>query len=96
MRLSPLLLLLPLALTGCASFPDLDAARTPGVERAPFPALLPLDDLTRAPLTRATPELREGIEDRAEGLRARAARLQGPVVSEGDRARMDGGVALDD
>lgn len=96
MRLSPLLLIMTLALPGCASFPELDAARSPGVASQPFPALLPLDGLIAAPPPRATPELREGIEDRAEGLRARAARLQGTVVAEGDRARMDAGVALDD
>ncbi|WP_335946556.1 MULTISPECIES: hypothetical protein [Salipiger] len=91
MRLSPLLLL-PFALLGCATFPELDAARTPGVASQPFPALLPIEDLIGAPVPRATPELRAGIEDRVAGLRSRAARLQGPVVSDSDKVRMDGGV----
>ncbi|MCA0961725.1 hypothetical protein [Salipiger bermudensis] len=91
MRLSPLLLL-PVALLGCATFPELDAARTPGVASQPFPALLPIDDLISAPPPRATPELRAGIEDRVAGLRSRASRLQGEVVSDRDRQRMDDGV----
>ncbi|WP_417742753.1 hypothetical protein [Salipiger sp.] len=91
MRLSPLLLL-PVALLGCATFPELDAARTPGVASQPFPALLPIDDLIAAPPPRATPELRAGIEDRVAGLRSRASRLQGEVVSDRDRQRMDDGV----
>ncbi|MBN9888372.1 hypothetical protein [Salipiger abyssi] len=91
MRLSPSLLLL--ALVGCAQFPELDAARTPGVEAMPFPALLPLDGLLDGPEPRATPEMRAGIEGRVAGLRARAARLQGPVVPASDRARMTQGIA---
>ncbi|GGA18476.1 hypothetical protein GCM10011326_33870 [Salipiger profundus] len=91
MRLSPFLF--SLALVGCAEFPVLDAARTPGVENAPFPALLPLDSLTGGEMPRATPEMRAGIEGRVAGLRARAARLQGPVVPAATRRRMDQGVA---
>lgn len=90
MRLSPYLL--PLALLGCTQFPELDAARTPGVATAPFPALLPIESLLDGPEPRATPEMRAGIEGRVSGLRARAARLQGPVVSASDRARMEQGV----
>ncbi|GGG86829.1 hypothetical protein GCM10011415_41640 [Salipiger pallidus] len=84
--------LLPLALLGCAQFPELEAARTPGVAQAPFPDLLPIDSLLAGPAPRATPQMREGIEGRVEGLRARAARLQGPVVPASTRTRMQGGV----
>ena len=91
MRLTPYLMFF--ALCGCTQFPELDAARTPGVEKAPFPALLPLDGLLVGPEPRATPEMRSGIEGRVAGLRARAARLQRPVVSASDRARMEQGVA---
>ena len=44
-------------------------------------------------MPRATPEMRAGIEGRVAGLRARAARLQGPVVPAATRRRMDQGVA---
>jgi hypothetical protein len=80
--------------SGCAQFPELDAARTPGIEYAPFPAILPLDALVRGAEPRATPEMRAGIEGRVSGLRARAEALQGPVVPASDRARMDDGVTL--
>ena len=32
-----------IGLSGCAQFPELDAVQTPGIEQAPYPALVSLD-----------------------------------------------------
>lgn len=67
-----------LTVAGCTQFPELDAAETPGVAQAPYPALVPLDGLLteRAP-PQATPEVIDAVQGRAEGLRGRGAALQG-------------------
>lgn len=92
MRLLPLLI--PVALFGCAAFPDLDRARTTETRWAPYPDLLPMEDLTSGQVARVSPQMQTGIEARAAGLRARAAQLQGPVVPAQVRARMAQGVDL--
>lgn len=77
----------------CAQFPELDASQTPGVNDAAYPDLVPLETLLNGPVVRATPEMRAGIEGRVAGLRARAARLNGPVVDAQTRNRMRRGVS---
>ncbi len=91
MRLLPLLI--PVALSGCAAFPQLDRARTPETRWAPYPDLLPLEQLVSGPAPRVDAQMQAGIEGRAEALRARAAQLDGPVVPPQVRARMSQGVA---
>lgn len=87
-------LLIPLVfLAGCAQFPELDAARSPGVESAPYPALLPFETVLNAPEPRATSEALEGVTARADALLRRAQALGGPVVDDATRARMRRGVA---
>lgn len=82
------------ALAGCTSFPELDAAQTPGIETAAYPRLLPLDTLlTEEGDPRATPEATDDLAARVAQLRARADRLRGPVVDGGTRSRMARGVA---
>ena len=92
MRLALFLLMTGLA-TACTQFPELDATATPGVADAPYPDLLPIDQLLRGSAARATPEVRAGVEARAAALRGRAEALQGPVIDAATRRRMAGGVA---
>ncbi len=81
-------LALPLAVpTGCARFPELDAAQTPGVMDAPYPRLVPLEPLLNGPVPRASAADIPEVEGRVAGLRARAARLQAVQVGPGDVAR---------
>ena len=74
-------LILPLVLSACASFPEVDRAeRTLG--EGPAPILLPTDDL----LARVDAPSRVGASQatltaRATVLRARAARLRATPVS---------------
>lgn len=70
-------------LAGCAQFPELDAAATPGVADAPYPQLVPLEDLLTAPETvRAVPEAVPEVTSRVDGLRSRADRLKSVRVSQ--------------
>ncbi len=89
MRLLPAFLLL----CACAQFPELDRTQTPGVADAPYPRLVPIGTLLEAEPARATPEMRAGVLGRVGALRARAARLNGPVVDAATQARMRRGVA---
>ncbi|QFS82641.1 hypothetical protein FIU97_07465 [Roseivivax sp. THAF40] len=93
MRAPALVIALGLAVTGCTQFPELDATATPGVADAPYPDLLPLGLLLGDAPMRATPDMSANVVSRAEALRARAARLQGPVIDAGTRRRMARGVA---
>ncbi|MDU8912822.1 hypothetical protein [Aestuariicoccus sp. MJ-SS9] len=81
-----------LCLSACTQFPALDRAATPGIETAPFPALLPLDALLAGTEPVTSPEMVAGIGARAAALRGRAVRLQGPVIDRATRARMRRGV----
>ncbi|MHA6344009.1 hypothetical protein [Roseivivax sp. CAU 1761] len=67
------LVLICAGLAACTQFPEIDAAQTPGIERAPYPRLLPIDTLLAGPAPRATPEMAVALERRAAGLDARAA-----------------------
>ncbi|WP_146590000.1 hypothetical protein [Puniceibacterium confluentis] len=89
LRLLPATLLL----CACAQFPELDSTQTPGVATAPYPRLVPIETLLQGAPPRATPEMRAGVLGRAGALRARAARLSGPVVDAATRARMRRGVS---
>lgn len=92
MRLIPALTLA--ALAGCTSFPELDAAQTPGIENAPYPQFVPIETLLAddTPVS-TTPEAMEEVAARVAALRARAARLSaGPVIDNETRARMARGV----
>lgn len=83
------------ALAGCANVPDLDARIPASVQSAPYPALLPLETAL-APLPApqdAAGQLETALAGRRDSLKARASRLQGPVVDDDSRARMAAGVA---
>jgi hypothetical protein len=86
-----LLLATVVGLTGCANIPDVGGADAAAARNAPYPTLIPLDDvLSAAQRTPAqiTPATIATTNDRIARLRARAASLRGPVVDAGTRSRM--------
>lgn len=81
-------------LAACTEFPALDGKVSAAARAAPYPKLLPIDDL----LTRPTPpRLSEtdvtALAARAARLRRRAAALQGPVIDQSTRKRLASSVA---
>ncbi|PYG28062.1 hypothetical protein [Pelagimonas varians] len=69
-------LFLSALLAGCTQFPELDSSQTPGVFDAPYPQLVPLDDLINGAPPRATADMIGSVTGRAAGLRARAVRIK--------------------
>lgn len=77
MRPRLFLIVLP-ALVACTQFPDLDAAVAPEVANAPYPRLLPIEQVLgpeRPP--RATPEAAARLAGQAAALQARAGTATG-------------------
>ena len=80
-----------LGLSGCDDIPDIGSAQADAARNAPYPDLVPLDALlASAPSTapRITPASITATNDRIAQLRARAARLRGPVVDPATRSQM--------
>lgn len=81
-------------LAGCTGFPRLDGTISAHARRADYPRLAPIDQLIAgADDQQITDVTIGGLQARIAGLRARAARLRGPVVDPATRARMQ--AALD-
>lgn len=81
------------SLAACAEFPELDAALSEEARSAPYPILLPVEELNaRIDAPRIEPETAAGIEARVAALKARAQRLRGTVLDSPTRARMQAGV----
>ncbi|WP_298971322.1 hypothetical protein [uncultured Roseobacter sp.] len=85
------LLILPLSLAGCVQFPEIDDATGQVAEQADYPDLVPLEPVLGAlPTTTGdSDETQAQLEARVSGLKARANGLRGPVLSDGDRARLE-------
>lgn len=92
---------------GCSSYPQLDAAVSPGALDTGFPALMPVDDLrmaadARAPSPGATTLVADAgpapeIDARAARLQARAARLRGEaVIDAAARERLNQDVEIEE
>lgn len=84
-------LLICLALTGCTQFPELDAVVSASAKSAAYPRLQPLDGVlaqANASTTDAT-AVRGSLAARVAALRARAARMRGPIIEPAIRARMN-------
>tara|TARA_R110000787_G_scaffold248421_2_gene353967 strand:+ start:2643 stop:3017 length:375 start_codon:yes stop_codon:yes gene_type:complete len=83
-----------LALSACTQFPALDRTITPALENADYPALVPIDPLlasaTAGRVDAAQTEA--ALAARVAGLRARAARLRGSVLSGRERQRLAQGL----
>lgn len=80
-RASALIALLG-GLSACTQFPELDAAQTPGVSTAPYPKLLPLDDLIGGVMPEVSAETITRVEGRVGALQARADRLRRAQVAQ--------------
>ncbi len=97
-RLGNVLALLgALALAACADFPDLDGTITGQVRRAPFPELVPIEEILAA-----APRNGQGAaEAAARSLAGRAARLRArqatiartEIIDDRTRRRMSAAVA---
>jgi len=76
-------------LAGCSDFPQLDSAVSDAARDADFPQLVPKSQiLANANDIQISPQTTAGLKNRASGLRTRAARLRGPVLSSATRARL--------
>ncbi|MDF1728819.1 MAG: hypothetical protein P1U53_13840 [Sulfitobacter sp.] len=84
------LILAALTLIGCTQFPELDGTVSPEVQNAPYPALLPLEPILvqAAPSPLDTEAVQSNLDSRIAGLRARADRLRGPILSGPERTRL--------
>ena len=74
------------ALAACTTFPELENEASTQALAAPFPTFLPSSDFDQVP-SAAAPEI-DAMEARIEALRARAALLRRPVLTDEDRARL--------
>lgn len=79
---------------GCSDFPELDAAISPAARKAGYPGLMPIDQLlAEAQQVQISPQTVSNLQSRISRLKARAARLRGPVVDGTSRARMRAAIA---
>lgn len=84
-----ILLTLAAILAGCSQFPALEDSVSPAAKNAPFPALVPVEDIqARAAPEAITPETLPGVEARVARLKARASRLRGSVLDRPSRERL--------
>ncbi len=83
---SILALAVALLLGGCATFPELDTVVSAEAERAPFPRILPLEDVMAAAQDRSVNAEDAGTTTaaRARALQVRAAILRRPVNNPED------------
>ncbi len=81
-------------LAACTQFPALDATITPELAAADYPELVPLEPLlAQASAGRIDPvATQSGLTGRVAGLRARAARLRGSVLTGNERVRLAEGM----
>ena len=94
LRLTALSTLAAVLFAGCSNFPELDAAITPTAEQADYPALIPMRQvMAGANDVQITPQTVANLQGRTGNLRARAARLRGPVIDSATRARMRAAMA---
>ncbi len=89
--------LFALALSACATFPELDATLSAEAKDAEYPQLMPVSEMTaQAPDARITEQTASSLNGRIAALRARAARLRGSVVDSATKRRMQAGVTTPD
>jgi len=84
-------------LGACAEFPQLDNRLDAAALAADYPILQPLDPLLAQAAIQTdtiTPASEADFDRRIATLRARAARLRGPVIDAAPLARMRRGVAV--
>ncbi|MBR9651625.1 hypothetical protein [Thalassovita aquimarina] len=75
--LVPILMLSLTGLAGCAATPELNERIEPAARTAPYPALIPLDDVTGdGTEPRITDSTAAELQARARALRVKAAKLR--------------------
>lgn len=84
MRHLPLCLLL----CACAQFPELATPEARLAQNAPYPTLVPLEQLLHGSAPVATEATASDLQARLARLRARANRLRGPVLDGKSRSRL--------
>lgn len=80
-----------MGLIACGDIPQVGGAQAEAARNAPYPDLVRLDTLLTAQQntpTRITPASIATSNDRIAQLRARAARLRGPVIDPATRSQM--------
>lgn len=84
-------------LTACTEFPALEGTIAPAQANAPYPDLVPLAPLIAqanagSAAQDSAQNAQAALDPRLAALRARAARLRGPVIPPAQAARMRRGV----
>ena len=81
-------------IAGCTQFPELDQTQTAELEAADYPELVPIEPiLAQFDAPGADPIAEEtNLEGRLAGLRARANRLRGTVLSGEEKRRLEQGL----
>lgn len=90
MRIAALAFLFPI-ISGCAQFPEINDATSEVARDAEYLELIPLEpirDVLDGPEIDPT-ETSEALQERVAGLKSRANKLRGPVLSANDRARLE-------
>ena len=93
-RYSFVMVIVLLALNGCTQFPELEGTIRPEAQNSPYPKLVPINPLLRAGAPSATDPVatEAALTQRLAGLRARADRLRGSVLSGRERQRLKNGL----
>ncbi|MDG1864072.1 MAG: hypothetical protein P8J02_12885 [Yoonia sp.] len=84
-------------LSACAAFPTIDGTLDATAKVADYPTLLPLEPLLAAATAsgaQISPASEAAFSSKIAALRAKAARLRGPVIDAQTRSRMQRGVAV--
>ena len=79
---------LALLLLAACSVPPEAPPPSPSDPGAPWPRIVPVEEAARGPAVRLDGPARRALLVRAARLRARAAALSGPVIADGERARL--------
>jgi len=83
-------------LTACTQFPQLDETTSAQVRAAPYPNLVPAEDLRAGlPEQSIIDETTTGFQLRVAALRARAARLRRTVIDQTSRSRLETKITID-
>ncbi|MEP5729212.1 MAG: hypothetical protein ABJL67_07535 [Sulfitobacter sp.] len=86
-----------LGLTACTQFPDLEHTQSTDLKRAAYPALVPIQPIlaqNAAPAPDSV-EVASTLTTRIDGLRTRAERMRGPILTNAERRRLEQGLQLE-
>jgi len=92
MRPAALISIIAVLVAGCSEFPELQSSDSNYVRQAKYPTLVPIEDLGLVEETDETPDEASRLNSRVQSLRNRARQLQGDVINDADRLRLEQGV----